>query len=211
MLGILKAGAAYVPVDPSYPDQRIDSMLTDAAVILIISDRALPAWKRTPVLDLDSLNGLPLPGRDTDKFAAWYDFIEQPSVSADSCVACVIFTSGSTGRPKGVIVTHGALTRLGHCLASRYGTGSGDRVLQIAALGFDVAAADFALAFSAGAAICLSAREDLLPGRSLQETIARCGATHAQIPASILAASPVVPNTQRPSTPPSTKCFTRRR
>lgn len=102
LLGILKAGAAYVPLDPSYPQQRIDDILRDSHARLLITRRSLA--QRVPeqacVLWLDD---------QREELAA--GSAGKISVTADN-LAYVIYTSGSTGRPKGVLITHANVTRL---------------------------------------------------------------------------------------------------
>ena len=123
MLGILKAGAAYLPVDLSYPPERIRLMLDDAgASCLLVHDADLdrvPAGIRT--LSLDSIPDAPAP-------------TEAP-VTGDS-LAYVMYTSGSTGTPKGVEVMHRSIIRL-VCDAKYMTLGPGVRVLHAAPLGFD--------------------------------------------------------------------------
>ena len=178
LVGILKAGAAYVPVDPAYPAERIAGMLGDADAAAVVAEAAPPALT-VPCLfpDEGEDDGGPLPDAG----------------GGGDAVACLIFTSGSTGRPKGVMVRHRALCRLAATLVDRYAIGPDSRIQQLVALGFDVAASDIAMAFTAGAALCLAPRDGLLPGRTLTQTLAASAATHVQIPAALLAATPVVP------------------
>ncbi|MCW2246953.1 amino acid adenylation domain-containing protein [Azospirillum fermentarium] len=187
LVGILKAGAAYVPVDPAYPAERIAAMLTDAEVTAVVAETAPPA-PAVPCL---------FPDEDEDGSTLPADPPLSPGgrgpVDEDDAVACLIFTSGSTGRPKGVMVRHGALCRLAAALVDRYAIGPDSRIQQLVALGFDVAASDIAMAFTAGAALCLAPRDGLLPGRTLTQTLAASAATHVQIPAALLAATPVAP------------------
>src|SRR6185503_14361918 len=102
LLGILKAGAAYVPLDPSYPQERIDDILRDSQARLLITRRSLAQRvpEQTSVLWLDD---------QREELAA--DSTGEISVTADNS-AYVIYTSGSTGRPKGVVITHANVTRL---------------------------------------------------------------------------------------------------
>ena len=109
ILGILKAGAAYVPLDASAPEQRQRLILEDAGVVLLVTQRHLRAtlpYGRGPVIELESLTGEAQPH---DAQVLW------PQQELDHA-AYVIYTSGSTGRPKGVEITHGALL---HSLLAR--------------------------------------------------------------------------------------------
>ncbi len=103
ILGVLKAGAAFIPVEPDPPAQRNDHILADAGVAVILTTRALRAKLRpaqgTTVIELDAVNLAEVP--DSDPLAT----------ISDRQLAYVIYTSGSTGKPKGVAVEHGPLTR----------------------------------------------------------------------------------------------------
>ncbi|MGW2489088.1 non-ribosomal peptide synthetase [Streptomyces sp. NPDC001606] len=134
LLAVLRAGAAYVPLDPVYPRRRLAFMLEDAAPVLVISETSavgsLPAGPGAPpVLLLDDprpTEGPEEPGEDA--FAS--------AVTADD-TAYVIYTSGSTGRPKGVAVTHRNIANLVAWAADAFGDGLG-RVLAATSLSFDV-------------------------------------------------------------------------
>ncbi len=104
LLGILKAGAAYVPLDPSYPQERIDDILRDSQARLLITRRSLAQRvpEQTSVLWLDD-QGEELAADSAGEISV--------DVTADNS-AYVIYTSGSTGRPKGVLITHANVTRL---------------------------------------------------------------------------------------------------
>src|SRR5271166_428145 len=148
LLGILKAGGVYVPLDPSYPPERLSWMLCDlqAPVLLTqerLGDRLPP--HAAAVVRLD---------RDWATIAAEPDEDLAGGATAED-LAYVIYTSGSTGRPKGVAVPHGALAC--HCRAvqGRYGLGAGDRVLQFASPSFDVSLEQILPPLLAGAGVVL--------------------------------------------------------
>ncbi|MFF3195077.1 non-ribosomal peptide synthase/polyketide synthase [Streptomyces misionensis] len=160
VLGTLKAGAAYLPVDPAYPAARIAFMLDDARPTVVVDDPALVA-------------GAPdLP--DTD-----------PGVAVDARhPAYVIYTSGSTGRPKGVVVSHAGVSALVAAQADRLGVAPGGRVLQFASPSFDASFWDLCAAVLTGAALVLA------PSASPLEALTdpRLGVTHVTLPPSALAA-----------------------
>jgi non-ribosomal peptide synthetase component F len=149
ILGILKAGAAYLPLDPDYPAERIAFMLSDAQVPVLVTSEAidedLPAyWGRTVLIDAD-----------WPRIAAQEESAPDCAAAPDS-LAYVIYTSGSTGTPKGVMLSHRGLANLAFAQAEIFGAGPGDRVLQFARLGFDAAVWEVAMALTAGAALHLA-------------------------------------------------------
>lgn len=152
LLGILKAGAAYVPLDPTYPQERLAFMLEDTqASVLLTQQRlveALPQSKaKTICLDAD------------------WEMIAQESeenpvnrVNSDNLVY-VIYTSGSTGKPKGVKISHRALVNHNMGVIRNYGLQSHDRVLQFASISFDVAAEEIFPTWLSGATLVLRPNE----------------------------------------------------
>ncbi len=142
MLGVLKAGAAYLPLDPRHPRERLAYQLSDSGSTLVIADAA-------------AADGLPAGLRilDPEEFAPEPDS-PQLAIRSENA-AYVIYTSGSTGRPKGVTVPHRALVNHSLDLRQRYSLAAGDRVLQYAAVGFDVAAEEIFPTLAAGAACAL--------------------------------------------------------
>ena len=180
LLGISKVGCIFVPIDPTYPAARIEQMLLDAEVALVVGDQ--PAgWNAAQWMGLPSLQDLPS-GREPDVVGYGdADF---------AATACIIFTSGSTGRPKGVALSHHALCRLALSAVEEFSVQQDSRILQLAAFGFDVAVSDIAFALAAGACLCLAPRERLLPGSPLVQTLDAMHITHLQIPASLLAVMP---------------------
>ncbi len=177
LLGVLKAGGAYLPVDPDYPPERISRMLADArpAVILAAAGRAadLPALASVPVLTGADLT--PAAGPDSAPAARplpWHP-------------AYVIYTSGSTGQPKGVVVSHAGLASLSAAQRERFAPGGG-RVLQFASPSFDASAWELVMALGSGASLVLGSAPELLPGPGLVGLVARQGVTHLTIPPAVL-------------------------
>lgn len=154
MLGIQKAGAAYVPIDADAPRERIETMLTQSdASLMVTHDRALAALTDlpTPLLNIDTL--VPIPA-DRELPA------HGQGVTPDNLVYC-IFTSGSTGTPKGVEIRHRSLVNHALAVSAVYGLGPGERILLSASIGFDVAAEQIYPALISGAEVLIRP-DDLL-------------------------------------------------
>jgi len=133
LLAVLKAGGAYLPVDPGYPADRIGLMLDDAAPVLGLTSAAVSGVlpeTGIPWLDLDTT---PAPGP-----AGPLATTERLAPLTRAHAAYVIYTSGSTGRPKGVVITHAAVADLVHWAVADFGPARLSRVLAATSLNFDV-------------------------------------------------------------------------
>ncbi|MFD9728883.1 amino acid adenylation domain-containing protein [Streptomyces sp. NPDC059072] len=146
LLAVLKAGAAYLPVDPSLPADRIAYLLSDAAPVLLLADdevaATLPAAADLPRLDPGAVH-------DGDSGA-----VRQAPLPAHP--AYVIYTSGSTGRPKAVVVEHSAIVNRLLWMQDRYRLGADDRVLQKTPFGFDVSVWEFFWPLITGATLVVA-------------------------------------------------------
>ncbi len=164
VLAVLAAGAAYVPLDPEYPAQRLAYMVEDAGLAVILTRSALrgrlPATANLLFLD-DGGDG----AGDAGTAA--------PSSPGSHDLAYVIYTSGSTGRPKGVLVEHGGLANVIAHAAAVLAVGPGSRVLQAASLSFDASALEIFTALTSGAALCLVGAETLRDGERLGAALRR--------------------------------------
>ena len=188
LVGVLKAGAAYLPVDPAYPAARIAFMLADArpAVIIASAEAAgdLPALPGVPVL----VAGTPQLAAELERAAAGdLGNGERAAALRPAHPAYVIYTSGSTGRPKGVTVTHAGLGSLAAAQIGRLAVTPGRRVLAFASPGFDASVSELAMALGSGAALVLAGPGRLLAGRELADTVARYQVTHLTVPPAVLA------------------------
>ncbi|MDA7920910.1 amino acid adenylation domain-containing protein [Verrucomicrobiales bacterium] len=156
LLGVLKAGATYVPLDPDFPAQRLDLMLEDAAPKALIasgkhfSEAPAGGWKS---INLDSIEG-------TSKAP------DVKGVTADS-LAYIIYTSGSTGTPKGVEIPHRAAVNFLRSMEKAPGLDKDDTLLAVTTLSFDISLLELFLPLLAGAKVVMASGDDVKDGRRL--------------------------------------------
>ncbi|WP_172386773.1 non-ribosomal peptide synthetase [Streptomyces sp. MNP-20] len=190
LLAVLKSGAAYLPVDPEYPADRIAYMLDDAdpALVVTVSEVAgrLPLDGRTAVvLDAPALR-TELAGYATTDL----DDTDRAAPLRAHHPAYLIYTSGSTGRPKGVVVPHAGLPSLGRSKVEWYATKPESRVLQFSSLSFDSHVSEVWSALLSGARVVIAPLERMMPGDPLVALVAEQGITHIDLPPAGLAVMP---------------------
>ncbi|WP_315752519.1 MULTISPECIES: non-ribosomal peptide synthase/polyketide synthase [unclassified Bradyrhizobium] len=176
LLAVLKAGGAYLPLDPDYPAERLAHMLSDSGAKLLLTQATLHD-QLAPVL--------------ADGHAqAWLldEEFREDSVGVGNLdvaihpdnLAYVIYTSGSTGLPKGVMVRHGAVTNFLATMAEQPGIARDDRVLALTSLSFDIAVLELWLPLIHGARIVLADRASAHDPARLKAIVARHGVTMIQ-------------------------------
>src|SRR6266516_3752451 len=172
LLGILKAGSAYVPLDPAFPKERLAFMIQDSGVGVLLTQRKfvddLPAHQ-AQVVCIDGDLGSSAPTNDEN----------HPKLSTEN-LAYVIYTSGSTGRPKGVQIEHRALTNFLYSVRREPGLTTADVLLSVTTLSFDIAALELYLPLITGARLVIASRETASDGRQLKQLLADCRATVMQ-------------------------------
>ena len=187
LLAVTKTGAAYLPLDPAYPADRIAFALGDVrpALLITTADQVPDLPEVTvPVLTLDEhVRATQVRGPDTRTRVT--------STAATSTrlsprnPAYVIYTSGSTGTPKGVVVTHAGLASLA-AQAAPFGAAPGARVLQFASPGFDGLVWELVMALGSGAALVVPDADELAAGAGLARVVERYGISHATVPPAVL-------------------------
>ncbi|MFE9878784.1 amino acid adenylation domain-containing protein [Streptomyces sp. NPDC005784] len=183
VLGILRAGAAWLPLDPAYPADRLRYMIADSGIRLLVADADTA---RDPAYD-----GLETISPDVGPAAPKTPAAGQPwPRPTPDQLAYVIYTSGSTGRPKGVALTHRGLAGLARAQVDTFGVGPDDRVLQFAPTSFDASVFEMAMALYASATLVLAPREDIAPGPGLADFLCDRRITHLTLPPSVLATLP---------------------
>jgi amino acid adenylation domain-containing protein len=178
VLGVFKAGGAYIPLDPSHPRERLSWMLEDSRARVLITESRL----------LDALpdHGAEVVCLDRDDWeTSWDGQRVAGSVGLDH-LAYVIYTSGSTGRPNGVLVRHGSAVNLIRRAVDHFGVGPESRLLQSVSFSFDASVLETWTALSSGAALCVVTQETLLSGDALAAAIRRDGVTTAVLTPSVL-------------------------
>ena len=176
LLGVMKAGGAYLPLDPSYPPARLADMISDGGVELLLTGEEVAAWlpfHGAPVLCLESTGA---------EVAAQSEENPRVPVSPENLVY-VIFTSGSTGRPRGVMVTHGSLANFSTSMAAIIGLDPSHRFLQFASLSFDASAVQLYPTLLSGAAVILHRAPTRLANRDLLRFCEEQGVTVIDLPA----------------------------
>ncbi|SFF28206.1 amino acid adenylation domain-containing protein, partial [Nitrosomonas sp. Nm166] len=145
LLATLKAGGAYVPLDPDYPRERLNHMVSDSAVELLLTQshirERIPQVAGCQVVDLDTLD-----------LSDWPQSNPDVNLHGEH-LAYIIYTSGSTGKPKGVGVAHGPLSMHVQSIGKRYGMTPDDRELQFASINFDGAHERWLVPLAFGAAL----------------------------------------------------------
>ncbi|MGG3311069.1 amino acid adenylation domain-containing protein [Paenibacillus lautus] len=182
MLAVMKAGGAYLPVDPHHPEERIRYMLEDSGAELVFADGARSGSTTVVPATLQVLDIA-----DETLFSGGDDAAAAGAQDPDDPMY-VIYTSGSTGQPKGVIVPHRSFYNFGHSLRTFFDGqyGEGDRCLSLTNISFDVSIAELFMPLMFGACTVLYPEPKLLDPRRIAEVIVEERITFAYLPPSLL-------------------------
>jgi len=171
LLAVLKTGAAYVPLDPAFPAERLAFMAADSGLRLVLSRDELAercGLSHLAVLELDRARAqlLQRPAQSP------------PPLTADprTTPAYVIYTSGSTGTPKGVVLPHAAVSNFLEAMRQAPGLAAEQRLLAVTTLSFDIAVLELLLPLWVGATTVIATREQAGDGRALRELLHTSGA-----------------------------------
>jgi len=173
LLGVLKSGAAYVPLDPAFPADRIDFMMSDAALPVVVTQARLAqtlgsAGPRAVCMDSDAALLAQQPAH-------------RPSASTDARqLAYVIYTSGSTGRPKGVELEHRSVVNFLRSMQREPGLTASDRFVSVTTLSFDIAGLEIFGPLTVGGTVILASRSTALDAAQLAALLRDSGATILQ-------------------------------
>jgi len=163
LLGVLEAGAAYLPLDPAFPAERLRFMLEDSGTRLVLCDDAPELPGLAPQQWL----------RIADALAAPPALAVAAPVLDGEALAYLIYTSGSTGKPKGVRVPHRAVVNFLHAMRERPGLAPDARLAAVTTLSFDIAVLELMLPLAVGAQVVLVSREEASDGHALRRLLER--------------------------------------
>ncbi|MGI8312745.1 amino acid adenylation domain-containing protein [Saccharopolyspora hattusasensis] len=172
VLAVLKAGGAYLPLDPGYPAARIAFMLEDAGPGLVVTTSGVDVGGSVPRLVLDD------PGT-----AAWVDAADDGDLGVavlPEHPVYVVYTSGSTGTPKGVVITGAALSSFVSAMREHVSLGPGDRLPAVTTIAFDMAVPELYLAVLSGATMVMVPRKTVTDTPALARLVVEAGITHLQ-------------------------------
>ena len=177
LLGILKAGAAYVPFDPGFPRERLRFMAQDAELTWLVSTSDLAGnfdlpRERQLLLDIDAAVLASHPDRRLTADAALDARSEDP--------AYMIYTSGSTGKPKGVVVQHRAVVNFLTSMAREPGMTADDVIVAVTTPSFDIAVLELQLPLTVGAAVVIAHHDEIMDGHALRGLLEEHRATVMQ-------------------------------
>ncbi|GMV31581.1 MAG: hypothetical protein AMXMBFR59_37060 [Rhodanobacteraceae bacterium] len=178
VLGVLKAGAAFLPLDMSLPSGRLAYLVGDSGAVALLGDAAAAAMlpPDVPCWELDAIGA-----SGASRLRP-----PRPAGLGPASLAYVIYTSGSTGQPKGVLVEHRGLASLAEDSRRRLGLDARSRCLQFIAFGFDPFTWDWLYTFAAGATLCLCPAEARTSPEALSDFVQAQRITHATLPAAVL-------------------------
>ncbi|MEM7555890.1 MAG: amino acid adenylation domain-containing protein [Cyanobacteria bacterium P01_A01_bin.84] len=179
LLGILKAGGTYIPLDPSFPQERLKFMVEDSGIDFLVTDLVTDSEERlykTSINDIsthhnsnNTINTIPLN-------AIWELITKQsdenlPPQTTPENLAYIIYTSGSTGVPKGVKISHKSLVNCLESMQKEPGISEDDVFFSVTTLSFDIAALELYLPLITGARLVIANRESILDGSQLIRNI----------------------------------------
>lgn len=185
LLGILKAGGVYLPLDPHYPAERLSFMVRNTNTPVLLSYECF-------LSRIDGVGGCSVVCLDRcRRELSTYSEDDLPSRVSGHNLAFILYTSGSMGEPKGVLMEHRGFCNLSAVHRQAFGLGNGSRVLLFGAPSHGNAVVEIVVTLTAGATLCVEPYESLVPGSGLLHVLRKRGITNLHIPPTALAALPV--------------------
>ncbi|MCP5061068.1 MAG: amino acid adenylation domain-containing protein, partial [Ignavibacteriae bacterium] len=176
IVGIMKSDCTYLPIDPSYPEERKKYMLENSGAKILLSEN--------PALNIHEVKNIFLDDMNLSIFESQSDF-SNVKILEDN-LAYMIYTSGSTGQPKGVMLTHKGLLNLVKNQIRDFGVNENSRVLQFASLSFDASVSEIFMALLSGARLYLENNDRLKDKNELTKNINDNSITTITLPPSLL-------------------------
>ncbi len=173
LLGIMKSGAAYVPIDPAFPAERVNAMLEDSGLQTIVTQAHLAFDLRDKVEQVICID------IEWDKVAACGNIKPEIDTASDR-LAYILYTSGSTGKPKGVQVEHKAFVNLLCSMKNEPGISAEDVLVAVTTLSFDIAGLELFLPLISGSKVIVASRDVASDGDALASLLDKSGATVMQ-------------------------------
>ena len=177
IMGVLKAGGAYLPLDPSYPEERISYMLEDSKTEVLLTQKHL--------MDKVKFNGIIIDLEDEAYYSG--DTENLVVVNNPDQLAYIIYTSGSTGKPKGVMVEHRGIANLKEFFNKDFGIRAEDRILQFASSSFDASVWETFMALLSGAALYIASVDTINNPAQFEEFLNKNNISVATLPPTYLA------------------------
>ncbi|GHO60113.1 hypothetical protein KSB_85880 [Ktedonobacter robiniae] len=176
ILGVLRAGGAYIPLDPTYPRERLAFMIEDSRLAVVLAQPALQHDLPIPVRHVACIqqNG------EVEQFQWENDATESQMSTLQGQLAYVIYTSGSTGRPKGTTITHSSVVNFIQSMCQRPGITEDDSILAVTSLSFDIAVLELLLPLTIGARVHLVGWDIAADGAKLAAYLADMAVTLMQ-------------------------------
>ncbi len=185
LLGVLKSGAAYVPIDPEYPEDRIKFILEESGIEVLLTQSFLQ--DKSPLVQLKK--SYKIICLDRFDFNSLSNNNLTPQTKPND-LAYVIYTSGSTGRPKGVMIEHKSIVNLSLTWRNIFQINSQSRLLQFGSFSFDLSIGEIATNLVAGSSLYLTKQETLLPSQTLVDFLEVNQITHSFLAPSALSVLP---------------------
>jgi amino acid adenylation domain-containing protein len=182
ILGVLKAGGAFLPLDPTYPAERLAFMIEDSEISLLLT-------KEDIIAHIPQAHEMIMLDRDWAKIEIESELNPDPVSSAEN-LAYMIYTSGSTGKPKGAMLEHGGLCNLAEAQRIEFNIDHRKKVLQFSPFSFDASVWETFMALANGGTLCLARQETLASGIDLIRLLKREGITTVTLPPSLLSVLP---------------------
>jgi len=184
IMGTLKAGGAFLPLDPAYPPERLAFMMEDSGIPVLLTQQALVSalpQNGARIVALDA---------EWDDIAGSHPDQPLPVTTSPDNLAYIIYTSGSTGKPKGTMLGHRGLCNLAKAQQQAFDIEVGSKILQFSSLSFDAAVWETVMALLNGGTLCLAPRDQLASGQGLVSVLHDQKINVVTLPPSVVAVMP---------------------